>query len=503
METGSVRIIAIMETPLGIARCEDILLSAPARTVTSIFGLGDFSVALGVDVTHEGTELLYGRSRVIVATRAAGMVPPLDGPYLEVEDLEGCLVNSRRSRALGFQGRVAVYPPQVGPMHEAFSDLSDEVAACHPARGGRLREGPGRGRRLDPARRQVRRLPDLQPGEGADAPLRRLPGSEGAGMNAKTPLALEGVRVVDAASLFAGPVICTMLGDHGADVIKVEHPSGDNLRKLGWEKDGVSLWWALIGRNKRSVTLKLSDPEGAEAMKKLLATADVFVENFRTGTLERWGLGPDVLHEINPGLVIVRTTGFGQTGPYATRPGFGTLAESISGYAHINGFPDGPPTLPPFALGDGVAALTGAFAAMMALRWRENGGSGQVIDLSIYEPLFWILGPQASVYDQLGIVHNRTGNRAPFTAPRNAYLSKDGRWLGLSGSSQSIAERVMRLVGKPEMVDEPWFQNHAGRLEHQDELDEAIAAWIAERDRRRGGARSSRSRRRRSPRCSR
>jgi crotonobetainyl-CoA:carnitine CoA-transferase CaiB-like acyl-CoA transferase len=300
-------------------------------------------------------------------------------------------------------------------------------------------------------------------------------------MSAKQPLALEGVRVVDAASLFAGPVICTMMGDHGADVIKVEHPLGDNLRKLGWEKDGVSLWWALIGRNKRSVTLKLSDPEGAEAMKKLLATADVFVENFRTGTLERWGLGPDVLHEINPGLIIVRTTGFGQTGPYATRPGFGTLAESISGYAHINGFPDGPPTLPPFALGDGVAALTGAFAAMMALRWRENGGTGQVIDLSIYEPLFWILGPQASVYDQLGIVHNRTGNRAPFTAPRNAYLSKDGRWLGLSGSSQSIAERVMRLVGRPEMCDEPWFQNHAGRLEHQDELDDAIAAWIAER----------------------
>jgi crotonobetainyl-CoA:carnitine CoA-transferase CaiB-like acyl-CoA transferase len=295
-------------------------------------------------------------------------------------------------------------------------------------------------------------------------------------------LPLEGLRVVDAASLFAGPVIATMLGDYGADVIKVEHPSGDNLRKLGWEKDGVSLWWALIARNKRSVTLKLSVPEGAEVMKRLLATADVFVENFRTGTLEKWGLGPDVLHEINPGLVIVRTTGFGQTGPYARRPGFGTLAESISGYAHINGFPDGPPTLPPFALGDGVAALTGAFAAMMALWWREHGGTGQVIDLSIYEPLFWILGPHASVYDQLGVVQERTGNRAPFTAPRNAYQARDGRWLGLSGSSQSIAERVLRLVGRPDIVDEPWFGDHAGRLAHQDELDEAISTWIAERD---------------------
>jgi len=224
------------------------------------------------------------------------------------------------------------------------------------------------------------------------------PGGSGAG--GAGPLPLLGVRVVDAASLFAGPVIATMLGDYGADVIKGEHPTGDNLRKLGWEKDGVSLWWALIGRNKRSLTLKLSDPEGAAVLKRLLVGADVLIENFRTGTLERWGITWEELHAANPGLVMVRTTGFGQTGPYATRPGFGTLAESMSGYAHINGFPDGPPTLPPFALGDGVAAMTGAFATMMALFHRQNGGAGQVIDLSIYEPLFWILGPQSSVYDQ-------------------------------------------------------------------------------------------------------
>jgi crotonobetainyl-CoA:carnitine CoA-transferase CaiB-like acyl-CoA transferase len=296
-------------------------------------------------------------------------------------------------------------------------------------------------------------------------------------------LPLDGLRVVDAASLFAGPVIGTMLGDYGADVVKIEQPAGDNLRSLGWSKDGVSLWWALIGRNKRSVTLKLSDPAGAEVARKLLAEADVFIENFRTGTLERWGLGWDVLREINPRLVMVRTTGFGQTGPYATRPGFGTLAESMTGYAHTNGFPDGPPTLPPFALGDGVAAMTGAFATMMALWWRDTqGGTGQVIDLSIYEPLFWILGPHATVYQQLGIVQGRTGNRAPFTAPRNAYQAKDGKWLGVSASAQSIAERVIALVGRPELAREPWFSNHTGRLEHQDELDDAIATWIAERD---------------------
>lgn len=301
-------------------------------------------------------------------------------------------------------------------------------------------------------------------------------------MTEVTTLPLAGVRVVDSATLFAGPVIATLLGDYGADVIKVEHPDGDNLRTLGAQKHDVSLWWAMVGRNKRSVTLKLSEPAGAEAMKRLLATADVYIENFRTGTLEQWGLGWDELHELNPRLVMVRTTGFGQTGPYARRPGFGTLAEAMSGYAHMNGFPDGPPTLPPFALGDGVAALTGAFAVMLGLWWRNHSGEGQMIDLSIYEPLFWILGPQASVYDQLGIVQDRTGNRAPFTSPRNAYQASDGVWLGVSASAQSIAERVMRLVGRADLVEQPWFSSHAGRLEHQDELDKPIAEWIEAHD---------------------
>ena len=294
---------------------------------------------------------------------------------------------------------------------------------------------------------------------------------------------LAGLRVIDAATLFAGPMVATLLGDYGADVIKVEHPAGDSLRNLGWEKDGVSLWWAVVNRNKQAVTLKLSHDLGRQAMLRLVEKADVLIENFRPGTMERWGLGWDEVHRINPRLAMVRVTGFGQTGPYRERAGFGTLAESMSGFAHINGHPGGPPTLPPFALADGIAGLSGAFLTMAALRARDmNTGAGQVIDLSIYEPIFWLLGPQATIYDQLGIVQGRTGNRAPFTAPRNAYLARDGVWLGLSGSSQSTAERTVRLIGRPEMADQPWFADHAGRLRHQDELDEAIGDWVAARD---------------------
>ncbi len=294
---------------------------------------------------------------------------------------------------------------------------------------------------------------------------------------------LKGLRVLDLATLFAGPVIATLMGDYGADVIKVEHPRGDSLRGLGWSKDGHSLWWLMCARNKRPITLDLSTSQGATIAKELVSGSDVVIENFRPGTMERWGLGWEDLKAINPRLVMVRTTGFGQTGPYSARAGFGTLAESMSGYAHLNGYPDGPPTLPPFALGDGVAALTGVSAVMFALYERDARGSGegQWIDLSIYEPLFSILGPQALVYDQLGVVQSRTGNRAPFTAPRNAYQAADGTWLGMSASAQSVAERVMHIVGRPELIDEPWFASHAGRIQHADLLDEEIGTWIAER----------------------
>jgi crotonobetainyl-CoA:carnitine CoA-transferase CaiB-like acyl-CoA transferase len=297
---------------------------------------------------------------------------------------------------------------------------------------------------------------------------------------------LDGIRVVDMATLFAGPLAATILGDYGADVVKVEHPAkGDPARNHGPSKDGVPLWWTSLGRNKRTITLNVGQPDGAEVMKKLLADADVLIENFRVGTLERWGLGPDVLQAINPRLVILRVTGFGQIGPYASRPGFGTIAESMSGFASITGYPDGPPTLPPFGLADGISALTGAQAIMTALydRDKPNGsGKGQVIDLAIIEPIVTLLGMQPMVYDQLGTIQQRTGNRSVNNAPRNTYKTRDDKWVAISTSAQSIAERVMELVGHPEVISEPWFQSGSERAKHADELDVMVGGWIIERD---------------------
>src|SRR5215207_8269880 len=303
----------------------------------------------------------------------------------------------------------------------------------------------------------------------------------GRGLNGRQ--ALEGIKIIDAATLFAGPLAATVLGDFGAEVIKVEHPNGDPSRSHGYSKNGVGLWWKMLGRNKRCVTLNLSEPEGQGIFERLASEADVVIESFRPGTLERWNLGYERLSEINPGLILARVTGFGQRGPYRNRPGFGTLAESMSGFAHVTGQPDGPPTLPPFGLADGIAALATACATLIALRARDATGRGQVVDLAIIEPIFTVLGPQPIVYDQLGVVQERSGNRSVNNAPRNTYRTKDGRWLAVSTSAQNIAERVMRLVGHPEYIDEPWFARGSERAKHAEELDEAVGGWISERTR--------------------
>ncbi|RKT07843.1 formyl-CoA transferase [Streptomyces sp. 3211.6] len=301
-------------------------------------------------------------------------------------------------------------------------------------------------------------------------------------MDPTTRLPLAGVRVLDAATLFAGPGAATLLGDFGADVIKIEHPAGDPARRHGAQVHGESLWWKLVGRNKRTVTLDLSRSEGQEICRELVRDADVLVENFRPGTFERWGLGYRRLSELNPGLVMLRVSGFGRVGPMRNRAGFGTLAEAMSGFAHCTGAPDGPPTLPPFGLADGAAAVMSAYATMVALHARGSTGRGQVVDTALIEPILHLLGPQISAYQQLGTVQERSGNRSPHNAPRNIYRCRDGRWLAVSTSAQSIAERVMRLVGSPHLIEEPWFATGSGRAEHVEELDAVVGDWIAARD---------------------
>jgi crotonobetainyl-CoA:carnitine CoA-transferase CaiB-like acyl-CoA transferase len=296
---------------------------------------------------------------------------------------------------------------------------------------------------------------------------------------------LEGIRVIDASTILAGPLCCQILGDHGADVIKIEHPShGDGMRGHGRERGGEGLWWKELSRNKRTVGLRLDDSRGAVVFRRLVRTADVVVENFRPGTLEQWGIGPGDLHAVNPRLVLVRVSGFGQRGPYARRRGFGTIAEAMSGFAGLTGSPEGPPTLPPFGLADSICGIAAASATAMALYDRDaRGGTGQEIDLSILESMMAALPPVVTVYDQLGVIEQRHGNRSTNNAPRNTYLTKDDRWVAISASAQRIAERVMCLIGRSEMVDEGWFGSGRGRAEHVDEIDKAVGAWIRDRTR--------------------
>ena len=293
---------------------------------------------------------------------------------------------------------------------------------------------------------------------------------------------LSDLRVIDASTVLAGPLMGQIMADFGADVIKVEHPRhGDSLRTHGAHKDGHGLWWKMVGRNKRCVGLDLSCPQGAEIFLDLVERADVVIENFRPGTLERWGLGWAVLSARRPGLVLCRVTGFGQAGPYARRPAFGTLIEAMSGFAHMTGTPDGPPTLPPFGLADSIAGISGAAAVMMALHHRRATGEGQVVDLAILEPLAMALGPHIVEWDQTGRIAARSGNRSANNAPRNTYLTADGRWVAVSSSADSVAARTMELVGRGELVSAPWFSSGAGRAAHADEIDAAVASWIGAR----------------------
>lgn len=297
---------------------------------------------------------------------------------------------------------------------------------------------------------------------------------------------LAGVRILDCTQVVAGNRLGMVLADFGADVIKVEHPvDGDALRRFGSTAKGIPLYWTLLGRNKRSITLALNTSKGQQIFRRLIdeVRPDVVLESFRPGTFEKWGLGYDVLSELHPGLIFVRVSGFGQTGPYSDRPGFGTLAEAASGFAYMNGHPDGPPTLPPMALADGIAALYSVVGVLLALRARERDGLGQIVDSSLLESLFSLVANRFLDFDQLGLIAERKGSRAASSSPRNLYRTKDDRWIAISASTQRIAERLFVLMRREDLIEDPRFSSNAQRVANAAEIDEIVGAWVATYDR--------------------
>ena len=306
-------------------------------------------------------------------------------------------------------------------------------------------------------------------------------GSEQNGSEHNGPL--HGVRVVDAATLAAGPLVATAMGEFGADVVKVEQPgAGDPLRTWGDRKEDIGLVWKSMSRNKRCVTLDLRHPDGQELFHRLLDVSDVLVINNRPSALTRWGIDYESVHERHPQLVMLHVSGFGRGGPKSDSPGFGTLAEAMSGFAHLTGQPDGPPTLPPFMLADGVAALAATYAVMMALYHRDvHGGTGQLVDVNLIEPLARLIESSTLAYDQLGSVTGRVGNRFDASAPRNAYRTADDKWLAISSASPNIAARVYLAIDRPDLADNPDYVDPLPRQKRAHEVDALVADWIGQR----------------------
>ena len=279
--------------------------------------------------------------------------------------------------------------------------------------------------------------------------------------------------------MLAGPLCARFLGDYGAEVIKVEDPgAGDLGREWGRNKfEGRSLWWPIQGRNKRCVTLNLRTESGQDLLRRLCSTADIFVENFRPGTLERWGVGPADLAEINPRLIFVRISGFGQTGPNRDKAGFGVVGEAIGGLRNVTGYPDAPPPRVGISLGDQLASIFGVVGALLALRARESTGRGQVVDVAIYEAVFAMMESIVTEYARLGTLPERTGSRLPGVAPSSIYPTSDGEWIIVAGNSENVFRRLVAAIGRPELAEDPRFSHHVTRYEHADELDEAISGW--------------------------
>jgi crotonobetainyl-CoA:carnitine CoA-transferase CaiB-like acyl-CoA transferase len=295
--------------------------------------------------------------------------------------------------------------------------------------------------------------------------------------------ALSDVKVLDLSNFLAAPMCAMFMADFGAQVIKIEKPgTGDEMRFWGENKDGVGLYYKVINRGKKSVTLDLRTSFGVEVVKKLVLDTDIVIENYRTGTLEKWGLGYETLKAINPSLIMIRVTGYGQTGPYSDRPGFGTLAEAYAGAAFISGYPDQAPLLPGFGLADSSTGLMAAYLGLVAMAEKRRTGKGQYIDLAIYETLLTLIGPNVINYDQLGIIQQRSGSRLSFTAPRNTYRTRDERWVTIGGSAQSAFTSICKTLGIPEIIEDPRFLNNRLRIKNVEALDQAIQSAVQQFD---------------------
>ncbi|PQA87654.1 CaiB/BaiF CoA transferase family protein [Hyphococcus luteus] len=290
---------------------------------------------------------------------------------------------------------------------------------------------------------------------------------------------LRGVKVLDLGVVIAGPLVGCYFGDLGADVVKVERPGGDPSRATGRQAKGASLIWKYVGRNKRTLAIDFASEEGRETVLDLVREADIVIENFRPGTLEKWGLGWDDLRKVNPGLIMVRISGFGQEGPYRKRPGFGTIAESMAGFTGLNGWPDGPPTLSPIALADTYAAMAASISALAALHRRHVSGEGELIDVSLIEPLFSCLSPQFIDYSVFGVEPKRAGSRLEFASPRGAYECKDGKWFAISGATPVTAQRIFEATGNSEFASDPRFSTNAARMENAELIDKIIQEWAS------------------------
>jgi len=294
-------------------------------------------------------------------------------------------------------------------------------------------------------------------------------------------LPLEGVKVVELGTLIAGPFCARLLAEFGAEVIKIEPPGvGDPLRKWRALHEGTSLWWRVQARNKKSVTLDLKRAEAQEIVRKLVVGADIVVENFRPGTLEKWNLGWEELSAINPGLIMIRLSGFGQTGPYRDRPGFGAIGESMGGLRYVTGFPDRAPVRVGVSIGDSIAALHGVIGALMALRHREvNGGRGQFVDVALYEAVFNMMESVLPEYDMFGLIRERTGASLPGIVPSNTYVTRDGKYVVIGANADSIFKRMMKAIGRADLADDPALAHNDGRVARTEEIEKVIADWVA------------------------